>query len=116
MNVEEVLGLFTNQNKYMTHIIIYGINNNYSQIILFYSLLLKNIKKLISLMEKDKKDTELCLYTIKPGFVSLNQQIVQSTINIFSKIDDLYNWFISDTGKGAVTLLQGIRKHPQFTN
>jgi hypothetical protein len=29
MGVEEMLGLFTNQNKYLAHIIVKGLNDNY---------------------------------------------------------------------------------------
>jgi hypothetical protein len=89
-----------------------GVNEDFSGIILFYSLIVKNINKLKMLMERDKKDIEFCLLTIKPGFVSHNQQVVQITINIFTKIDNLYNWFINDVGKGSTTFMLGIKKHP----
>jgi hypothetical protein len=46
MSLEEILGLFTNQNKYLAHIIVKGLNENFSPIILFYSLLNKHSKKL----------------------------------------------------------------------
>ena len=46
MNVEEVLGLFTNQNKYLAHIIVKGINDDFTSVLLFYTLLQKHSKKL----------------------------------------------------------------------
>jgi len=70
MSLEEILGLFTNQNKYLAHIIVKGINENYAPIILFYSLLNKHSKKLKSFYEQDPQDAEACLFAIKPGFIS----------------------------------------------
>lgn len=29
MSVEEILGLFTNQNKYLAHLIVKGVNDNF---------------------------------------------------------------------------------------
>jgi hypothetical protein len=46
MSVEEILGLFTNQNKYLAHLIVKGVNENYEGVVLFYSLLQKHVKKL----------------------------------------------------------------------
>ena len=46
LSVEEILGLFTNQNKYLAHIIVKGVNDEYGGIILFYTLLNKHSKKL----------------------------------------------------------------------
>ena len=42
MPVEEILGLFTNQNKYLAHIIVKGLNDDFSAIVLFYTLLHKH--------------------------------------------------------------------------
>jgi hypothetical protein len=64
------------------------------------------------LMDEDKKGAESCLFAIKPGFASNNQQVAQTTINIFNKLDHLYHWFISDVNKGATTFMLGIKKHP----
>jgi len=46
MNLEEILGLFTNQNKYLAHIIVKGVNESFDPVILFYSLLNKHSEKL----------------------------------------------------------------------
>jgi hypothetical protein len=80
MTVEEILGLFTNQNKYLAHIIVKGINDDFSGIVLFYTLLNKHFKKLKSFIEQDKKDADSCLYAIKPGFISKSQQVTELTI------------------------------------
>ena len=40
MSIEEVLGLFTSQNKYLAHIIVKGINDDFTNIAKFYDLLL----------------------------------------------------------------------------
>ena len=56
MSVEEILGLFTNQNKYLAHIIVKGINEDYSAVILFYTLLNKHHEKLKFFIEEDQKD------------------------------------------------------------
>ena len=72
MSLEEILGLFTNQNKYLAHIIVKGLNENFSPIILFYSLLNKHSKKLRDFYEQDSRDAEACLLALKPGFISKN--------------------------------------------
>lgn len=46
MPTEEILGLFTNQNKYLAHLIVKGINEDFTGVILFYTLLNKYSKKL----------------------------------------------------------------------
>lgn len=46
MSIEEVLGLFTNQNKYLAHLIVKGVNERFEGVELFYSLLNKHAKKL----------------------------------------------------------------------
>jgi hypothetical protein len=115
-SVEEVLGLLTNQNKYLSHLIINGINNDFGPVSLFYSLIFKNISKLKVLMEGDQKDRESCLHALKLGFISHNQPVVQITIQVFTQFDHLYSWFISDVSKGATTFMFGLKKHPQLLN
>ena len=43
MSLENILSLFTNQNNYLIHVIVEGINDNFDPIILFCSLLLWNM-------------------------------------------------------------------------
>ena len=47
MNLDNILSLFTNQTKYLAHIIVKGVNENFDPIILFYSLLNKHHQKLV---------------------------------------------------------------------
>ena len=70
MSLENILSLFTDQNKYLAHVIVKGINDNFDPIILFYSLLLKHTPKLKSLLAASSTDAAACLYAIKPGFIS----------------------------------------------
>jgi hypothetical protein len=30
------------------------------------------------------------------------------------KVGNVYEWFVSETGKGSVTLFLGIKRHPQL--
>lgn len=53
MPVEEILGLFTNQNKYLAHIIVKGLNEEFSSIVLFYTLLNKHINKFKGFVDND---------------------------------------------------------------
>lgn len=116
MSVEEILGLFTNQNKYLAHIIVKGINDDFSAVILFYTLLNKNHEKLRSFIEEDQKDAESCLYAIKPGFISKDPNVSLLTIELFSKVGDIYHWLISDVTRGSTTLLLGVKRHPQYAD
>lgn len=70
MPSEEILSLFTNQNKYLAHIIVKGINEDFTGVLLFYTLLDKHIAKLEEFCLADRKDAESCLYAIKPGLIS----------------------------------------------
>lgn len=86
MTLENILSLFTNQNKYLAHIIVKGINDNFDPIILFYSLLLKHAEKLKSLLKLSPNDANACLYAIKPGFLSKSQAVSELTLEVFSKL------------------------------
>lgn len=79
----EVLGLFTNQNKYLAHVIAKGLKGEFSQIISFYQELQKYIAKLKTMFESDPKSQGFTLYALKPGLVSKNKEVVLETINLF---------------------------------
>lgn len=111
MSLEEILGLFTNQNKYLAHIIVKGLNQNFSPIILFYSLLNKHSKKLRDFYEQDSRDAEACLLALKPGFISKSEQVSELTIELFGKLGNIYGWFISEDSKCSSTLLLGLKRH-----
>lgn len=75
-----MLGLFTNQNKYLAHLIVKGINDEYKGIILFYTLLNQHAQKLKSFYRNDHKDGDSCFFAIKPGFFSKDKEVVRLTI------------------------------------
>jgi hypothetical protein len=52
-----------------------GINEDFSGVIIFYTLIKKYIKKLKYFCEADKKDYDSCLYALKPGFISKNEKV-----------------------------------------
>lgn len=112
MNLEEILGLFTNQNKYLAHIIVKGLNDSFDSIVLFYSLLNKHARKLRAFHEEDPRDAEACLYALKPGFISKHQQVAELTLELFAQLGDIYKWFVGEEGKCAGTLLLGVKRHP----
>lgn len=116
MPVEEILGLFTNQNKYLAHLFVKGINDGFEGVVLFYSLLMKHEGKLKEFLERDPRDSQSLLYAIKPGMISKNQKVAELTTDIFLKLSKIYEWFISDSGRGATTLFLGIKRHPRITN
>lgn len=95
MSVEEILGLFTNQNKYLAHLLVKGINENFEGVILFYTLLLKNKNKFKQYLEGDPKDAESLLYAVKPGLISKSVKVAQLSLELFKKLPLMYNWFIS---------------------
>lgn len=108
------MGLFTNQNKYLAHIIVKGVTDNFDSIILFYSLLNKHAKKLKAFYEEDSHDAEACLYALKPGFISKNQKVAELTLELFGQLGDIYQWFVGEEGKCAGTLLLGLKRHPSL--
>lgn len=80
MRLEDILGLFTNQNKYLAHIIVKGVNENFDPIVLFFSLLGKHSKKLRAFCEQESLDAQACLIALKTGFISRNEKVVALTI------------------------------------
>jgi hypothetical protein len=56
MKLEEILGLFTNQNKYLAHLIVKGLNDNYEPIILFYSLLNRKAAQMRHFLTSNRSD------------------------------------------------------------
>lgn len=112
MSLEEVLGLLTNQNKYLAHLIVKGINEDFTAILLFYTLLNKHSKRLNEFCLNDKKDADSCLYAVKPGFLSKSEEVAKMTISLFRKIESLYSWFINEDVSGSKTLFLGMRRHP----
>lgn len=106
------MGLFTNQNKYLAHIIVKGIKDSFDPVILFYSLLNKHSQKLKSFHEQDNRDAEACLYAIKPGFISRDQRVAELALELFGKLNNIYEWFVSEESKCAGTFLLGIKRHP----
>lgn len=111
MNLEEILGLFTNQNKYLAHLIVKGLNDNFDPIILFYSLLNKHAAKLKFFHDQDPRDAEACLYALKPGFISKSQKVAELSLDLFGKLGNIYEWFISEDSKCAGTFLLGVKRH-----
>lgn len=112
MNLEEILGLFTNQNKYLAHIIVKGVADSFDSVVLFYSLLNKHAGKLKAFHEEDSRDAEACLYALKPGFISKSQKVAELTLELFGRLGGIYGWFVGEEGRCAGTLLLGLKRHP----
>jgi hypothetical protein len=116
MSVEEILGLFTNQNKYLAHLIVKGMNDNFEGVVLFYSLLQKHIRKLKYFCDNDPRDGESCLYAIKPGMISKSRKAAEMTIDILNSMKNVYPWFTSESGRGSTTLFLGVKRHPELAS
>ena len=77
-------------------------------------MLNKYYKKLKSFIDSDPKDAHSCLYAVKPGFISKNEKVAELTIELFLKVGNIHEWFISEAGKGSTTLFLGIKRHPHL--
>lgn len=108
--------MFTNQNKYLAHLLVKGVNDNFEGVVLFYSLLLKHKKKVKEYLENDLKDAESLLYAVKPGLISKSAKVAELTLELFKGISKIYDWFISETGRGAATFCLGVKRHPQLAD
>lgn len=108
----EVLGLFTNQNKYLAHLIAKGLKGDFTPIIKFYEDLKDHVPKMKSLFENDSKSEAFTLYALKPGLVSKSPEVVQLTIDLFKEFE-IYEWFIGES-KCLLTLLLGVKRHPDL--
>ena len=110
------MGLFTNQNKYLAHLLVKGINDNYDGVVLFYTLLLKNKEKFKEYIENDHRDAESLLYAVKPGLISKSVKVAELSLELFQGLPKVYEWFISDTGRGSSTLGLGVKRHPYMAD
>ena len=109
----EVLGLFTNQNKYLAHVIAKGLKGDFTQVIQFYSSIRDSyMPKMLSLFEHDPKSESFTLYALKPGLVSKNKEVVQLTIDILKQLD-AYEWFVGES-KCLLTFILGLKRHPDL--
>jgi hypothetical protein len=116
MPVEEILGLFTNQNKYLAHLLVKGVNDNFEGVVLFYSLLNKHKGRFREFIENDPKDAESLLYAVKPGLISKSVKVAELSLDLFQGLPRVYDWFVGDTGRGSATLALGIKRHPYLTD
>ena len=114
ISIEEIISLFSNQNKYLAYIIVKGMNEDFSGIVLFYTLLNKHSEKLKQFCENDPRDGYSCLYAIKPGFMSKDRTVAELTIKIFGSLGKIYDWFISEEGMGVSTFALGMKRHPEL--
>ena len=114
ISIEEIISLFSNQNKYLAYVIVKGMNDDFSGIVLFYTLLNKHSEKLRFFCESDPRDGYSCLYAIKPGFMSKDRKVSELTINLFGSLGRVYDWFISEEGMGFPTFTLGMRRHPEL--
>ena len=101
MAVEEILGLFTNQNKYLAHLMVKGINETFEGVQLFYGLLLKHAGKFKEFTAGDPRDAESLLYAIKPGLISKDQRVAELAIQVFGTVSNVYFWLVSETSRGC---------------
>ena len=92
--------------------IVKGLNDNFEPIILLYTLLNKHAAKLKSFHNQDSRDAEACLYAIKTGFISKNQKVAELTLEVFGKLNQVYDWFVGEDSKCAGTFLLGTKRHP----
>ena len=88
-----------------------GINEDFTGIKEFYTLINENVDTLLRLYEEDHDDTFACLYAIKPGFISKDEQVSELTLTLFDQFSDIYNWFVGKEAKCSNTFLLGIKRH-----
>ena len=59
-------------------------------------------------------DAEACLLAIKPGFTSRNTRVVELTVELFGKLEGIYEWFVSPESKCLTTFFLGFRRHKEY--
>ena len=77
---------------------------------------MKNKEKFKSFIENDPRDAESLLYAVKPGLISKSVKVAELSLQLFKGLPRIYEWFISDTGRGSSTLGLGVKRHPYLAD
>ncbi|EGR33928.1 hypothetical protein IMG5_030700 [Ichthyophthirius multifiliis] len=112
--------LLANGNKYFAHVIIKGLKGDFNPVEDFFQEIYANISRLMIFIEIEEGNIPILLNTLKPGFLSKNEEVVMWTCRILSKIAfDLtnlellapaYSWFCQQMG-GLYSCVMCLQRH-----
>ena len=92
MAPKQAAGLLTNANKYLTLAIVKGLKSDYDPILSLYQEAYAHSKHLTHLIEHEttlnltSNTLTLMLNAFKPGFLSLNDEVVSWCCRLFAKV------------------------------
>ncbi|CAK88326.1 unnamed protein product (macronuclear) [Paramecium tetraurelia] len=121
LTIKQAASLFTNNNKYLAHILAKGVKGVFEPIIAFYKETYANSNQLNKLFNEDatKKSMIFAFQALKPGLVSKSYDVVYEAVRLFTRLGSLIpvqlirEWFLEDQG-GLYTALMGARRHPEL--
>ena len=103
---KKAAGLLIQNNKYLAHLIVKGLRGDHYPIFQWYSSLLLNFDKLLSLIQNEiaKGSINLILSAVKPGLLSKNVKTVELTTEviffIIQRLNNenplLFEWFCKE--------------------
>ncbi|CAD8059186.1 unnamed protein product [Paramecium sonneborni] len=121
LTIKQAASLFTNNNKYLAHILAKGVKGVFEPIVSFYKETYANSNQLNKLFNEDstKKSMIFALQALKPGLISKSYDVVYEAVRLFTRLGSLIpvqlirEWFLENQG-GLHTALMGAKRHPEL--
>lgn len=123
LNRKQAIALLSDNNKYLAHIFVKGVKNEFTEI---EQLMEKWFKRIDFIVQKMVEQNDMCFFflqVVKPTLLSKSEEIAQWGCRILSKIahelanlDMLplaYDWFVREAGGLATTIL-ALSRHPKL--
>ncbi|CAD8181583.1 unnamed protein product [Paramecium octaurelia] len=123
LSIKQSASLFTNNNKYLAHILAKGVKGVFEPIVAFYKETYANGNQLIKLFNEDstKKSLVFAFQALKPGLISKSFDVAYESVRLFTRLGSmipvqlLREWFLEEQG-GLHTALMGTRRHPELVS
>lgn len=112
--------LLANGNKYLAHVFVKGLKNEFGPVEKFLQEIYVSMKRLLVFVEIEEGNIPIILNTLKPGLLSKNEEVALWSGRILSKLcfdmanlellAPAYEWFSSHMG-GLYSCVMCLRRH-----
>jgi hypothetical protein len=123
LNRKQAIALLSDNNKYLAHIFVKGVKNEFAEI---EQLMERWFRRIDFIVQKMIDQNDMCFFflqVVKPALLSKSEEVAQWGCRILSKIahelanQDMlplaYDWFVREAGGLATTIL-ALSRHPKL--
>ena len=103
LTTKQAASLFTNNNKYLAHILAKGVKGIFEPIVSFYKEVFANANQLNKLFSEDgtRKSLVFAFQALKPGMISKSFEVAYEAIRLFNKLASIVSpipkeWFFEE--------------------